>query len=642
MIASLAGLLLVALATLGSGALALACLGVLRTLPRAERLVWSFAAGLGVFGWLLFFPGLLGAISPLALTVYCGLLACGVVLLVQPAPSQAPRKPLRAVEWLLLACIAGALFFDLMEGLSPPADADTLAYHFALPKQFLGAGHIAFVPRAGDGAIPMLVHMSYLAALGIGGERALTLWTMLGGWAAAAFLYVICRRYLDRGWSLAAAAVFLTIPVVIYGGGSGQVETRLALFALGGAMAAAEAVRTGQVRYAVLAGLFAGFFAAGKLTGLLFLPALGCVFLLNRRWLVLGAAFSIAAVIAGAQWYVWNWINTGDPVFPVLFRELGLPDTEIWSRAHDAFYRSVYFRMENPIPHTIWSWIAYPFIATFGLEPGIEGGRTGPGPFFVLLAPFALVAVWRRRAAIATSALAAPALSTVLFFLIWFFSGTSQRTRHLAPFLPAIILCMTVASARFVQYFAAYRGPVAAAIAGTLAVQLGGHATFAAPYVSYVLAGDSREAFLRKSVTNYAPVPWINANLTARDKIFIDQRQLVYLIDVPVFYGHFLAQKLIDISPAARDPALFWRQLRGQGVTHMLIPDAPPESAAALEDFKHRLPLFGRLYEAGCLAAVHTVAAEMFGSRTRTYLSTAPDQKSLLHIARLEPAACGL
>src|SRR6185436_15685191 len=178
----------------------------------------------------------------------------------------------------------------------------TLAYHFALPKQFLDAGHIAFVPRAGDGAIPMLVHMSYLAALGIGGERALTLWTMLSGWAVAGFLYVICRRYLDRGWSLAAAAVFLTIPAVIYGGGSGQVETRLALFALGGAMAAAEAVRTGQLRYAVLAGLFAGFFAAGKLTGLLFLPALGCVFLLNRRWLALGAAFSAAAIIAGVQW----------------------------------------------------------------------------------------------------------------------------------------------------------------------------------------------------------------------------------------------------------------------------------------------------------------------------------------------------
>src|SRR5688572_925543 len=190
MIASLASLALVVLATLGSGAMALTALGVLQTLPRAEQVVWSFAAGLGVFGWLLFFPGLLGAISPHALTVYSCVLACGAVLLARPGPDEAPLKPLRGVEWLLLACIACALLFDLAEGLSPPADADTLAYHFALPKQFLEAGHIAFVPRAGDGAIPMLVHMSYLAALGIGGERALTLWTMVSGWAAAAFLYV--------------------------------------------------------------------------------------------------------------------------------------------------------------------------------------------------------------------------------------------------------------------------------------------------------------------------------------------------------------------------------------------------------------------------------------------------------------------
>jgi 4-amino-4-deoxy-L-arabinose transferase-like glycosyltransferase len=639
-IGSLGGLLLVALATLGSGAMALTGLGVLQTQPRAEQAAWSFAAGLGLFGWLLFFPGLWGAISPHALIVYCCLLACGAVLLARPGPARSPPKPLRPIEWVLLACIACALLLDLAEGLSPPADADTLAYHFALPKQFLAAGHIEFVPRAGDGAIPMLVHMSYLAALGIGGERTLTLWAMLSGWAAAGFLYVVCRRHLDRGWSLTAAAVLLTVPAIIYGGGSGQVEARLALFAFGGAMAAAEALRTGQVRYAVLAGLLAGFFAAGKLTGLLFLPALGCVFLLNRRWLALGAAFSGAAVIAGAQWYVWNWVNTGDPVFPVLFRMLGLPDSEIWTRAHDAFYRAFYFQAENPIPHTVWNWIAYPFIATFGLVPEIEGGRTGLGPFFVLLAPFALAAAWQWRRKIGNSRVAIPALATVLFYSIWFFSGTSQRTRHLVPVLPIAIMCVTAASARLVQYSAAYRTPIAAAVAGTLAMQLAGHATFAAPYVSHVVAGDSRETFLEHAVTGYAPVRWINANLTAKDKVFVDQRQLIYLSDVPVFYGHYLAQTLIDISPAADDPALLWRQLRNQGVTHLLIAGPPPETEAVPAELTRSLPLHGQLYRAACIHAVQTIAAETFKSRTRAFLITAPDQSSDFHVARLDPENC--
>ena len=83
-----------------------------------------------------------------------------------------------------------------MEGIAPPADADTLAYHFTIPKQFLEAGRIEFIPRALEGAIPLIVQMTYVPALGLGGEMALTLWTMATGWAAAALLFVLCRKHL--------------------------------------------------------------------------------------------------------------------------------------------------------------------------------------------------------------------------------------------------------------------------------------------------------------------------------------------------------------------------------------------------------------------------------------------------------------
>ena len=48
---------------------------------------------------------------------------------------------------------------------------------------------------------------------------------MLTGWAPGLLMYAIARRYIDRTWALALLAVFITTPAVLYGGGSGQIET---------------------------------------------------------------------------------------------------------------------------------------------------------------------------------------------------------------------------------------------------------------------------------------------------------------------------------------------------------------------------------------------------------------------------------
>ena len=61
---------------------------------------------------------------------------------------------------------------DLLEGLLPHGDADTLAYHFAMPKLMSETGGIVFTPRAVDGAVPLLIQMTYVPMLLIGGALA--------------------------------------------------------------------------------------------------------------------------------------------------------------------------------------------------------------------------------------------------------------------------------------------------------------------------------------------------------------------------------------------------------------------------------------------------------------------------------------
>ena len=610
---------LVFAASLGAGAAVLAAVGVLGDLRRGEAVAWSFAAGFGVIGWLVFFAAALGHIRWAEMFVLCLVAAAGMILLRHAAPSRGTPASVDGIGRALLCAIAVALFFDVLEGVSPPADADSLTYHFALPKQFLAAGRLEFVPRAGEGLVPLLPQMTYLLALGLGGEQALTLWTMASSWMVSALMFVLCRHHLSLNWSLAAALIFLTTPAVLYGGGSGQVEVRLTLFALAGAFAAGDAVHKGRIGYAVLAGLMAGFYAGSKYFGLLFAVACALPLFARRRWFPRTLVYGLAVLVAGFQWYGWNWYYTGDPVFPALYAFLDIPDSALWDQEHNAYFWDVFIGAESTVPANLFWFLRYPIQATLDPVAVFESRRTGFGPYGLLVLPFAAAGVWRFRRRLLSSRLTAPAVIAFVFYTLWFFSGTSQHIRHLLPVYAVLIMCLTVAASRWAEGRQLHR-PLAAAVGLTILVQLGGHGVFALNYARYVFSDETREAFLRRNVTRFEPVPWINANLTGNDRILLRQTQLVYLLEVPHYSAHAITQILVDHSPRARDAKRFLEQLKARGITHLLLAQkVSPETGTIIDtgDENFRFWTFAEtLRRAGCASIVKTFEIRSIGSRT--------------------------
>jgi hypothetical protein len=619
------------LACLGLGVVMLRTLGVLREFDRGEAAAWAFALGLGGLGWLLFFLGAVGGFSDPWLAGLLVLCSLGLWSFRGIPAGEGDARRFGIWGWLLIAVLLVALGFDFLEGLSPPADADTMAYHFDLPKRFLMEGRLFFVPRAMDGAIPMLVHMTYVPALGLGGEKALTLWAMVSGWGASALLYVLARRWLDQRWSLTVALVYLTLPAVIYGGGTGQVEVRNALFAMVGAVAVAEARRTGELRYAMLAGIGAGLFMAGKLTGLQFVLACGLVLIVQRRWFVQGAVFGLAALAAGGQWYGWNWWHSGDPLFPVLY---GLVDYKIpgsWDAEHQAELWRFIREEERAVPNNFAWMIAYPFVATLAGKPVFESGRTGLGPFVLIVLPFVLAGIWRFRARLRNSPLTTVAAVMVVFYVVWFLAGSSQRIRHLVPVFPLVLLCGTVAAERWATARDSLH-PLAAAMALVLGMQAGGHLVFSVKFARHVFSGESRDAFLTHNLNGFESVRWINAHLTRNDRLFLYLRWLNFHIDVPIHYGHTTQDATIDISDRAADPHRFLDQLRAQGITHLLMPDSDSSGPA------RGLHLWKEALTSGCLTEVATTTATAVGSRTLG--SDSPPSTSTHHILKIAGRDC--
>src|SRR5688572_27149514 len=245
------------LASLGFG-LAVLRLARYETEPGVLRLGMALGLGAGCIGWLGFWIGVAGAFRPVA---FGGVVAAGLLLLWLRRGDLALARGDRfdRITVVLLAALSVSLFIDLLEAFAPAGDVDTMAYHFALPKQFLQQHRVFFVPLAVEGAVPLLMHMTYAQAMALGGEQAVQLWLLITQIALLATLYGVARRWLDRDWSLALVLVLNVTPAMIYGGGTGHVETRTALFMLIAVIAATDSVARRDVGAAIVAGLAAGF-----------------------------------------------------------------------------------------------------------------------------------------------------------------------------------------------------------------------------------------------------------------------------------------------------------------------------------------------------------------------------------------------
>ena len=621
-------------ACVGFGTVVLRGFGVIGDLSPGERLTWSFAIGYGVVGWLLFFMGVAVLFQPAALT---GLLIAGVLGLVAlwgiPAVAAKPKDSSRwgLFDGVLIAALAAALVFDLAEGLAPPADADTLAYHFALPKLFIEVGRLVFIERAMDGAVPLLNQMTYIPVLALGGEKALTLWAMTSGWGATALLYTVSRRFLDRRWSLAIAIIFLTTPAVVYGGGSGQVEVRNAMFVMVAAFSVARAVTTGHLRHAGLAGLAVGFFMAGKYIGLLFALACGIAILFQRQWFRHGLVLTAIAFVAGGQWYLWNYIHAGDPFFPMLYGVLDYSAVSFWNAEHHAGLQKLFEEFERGVSTNVLWLMIYPFVATFSGLRQFESIRTGLGPFIMLALPFALAGAWQFRDRLRNHPLLIVVVIAVLFYSLWFLIGSSQRVRHLTPVLPLALLALTFAAHRWAQNRSQIK-PLMAAVVVTLGFQLAGHGVFGLNYVRHVVSGETRQAFLQRNVHSYRVATWVNANLTQTDRLYSIYRHLNYLLDVPYYYAHVQQEGVIDIRPEADNSRRFLEQIDNLGISHLLVGGDP-----ALVTPTNGLLQWRPLLAANCLDMVSEIETLSIGSRA---LGTAVPGKA--YILKRNAAACSL
>ena len=228
--------------------------------------------------------------------------------------------------------------FYLFSTMAPPLDGDTLHSYLDVPRQFIEAGGIVPLPYELHSHLPLNIQMLSILALTLAGDE---LAQMLAGFTMAAagalVVFALGRRYVSRDVGMLAALIFLSMNVTQLLVPTAKVNLGWAFLDLMAVYAVARwGLETAHERRwllpaGVLSGLALGTFYSAAFTALLL--GMGIVVVSWKmgavRVLRNTAIYSLPVLLLGAPWLARNWVDVGNPVFPVLNPLFGIPPVEL-------------------------------------------------------------------------------------------------------------------------------------------------------------------------------------------------------------------------------------------------------------------------------------------------------------------------
>jgi len=262
-----------------------------------------------------------------------------------------------------LFVLGGVLLINAAMGFFPPLAFDSMEYHLFAPAVYVRQGELVFLKNNVYANFPQLVEMQYAGAMALTGS---TYAGAIYGKLLNGLLFLVAVSGTGRlvkqvtgsdGGTLAAMVILAASPRLLVMANRAFVEIPYLYFVLCTVICAgwavAPAVRqendgwTG-LQGGVLTGIFAGFAFSTKYPAfpLLVLPAATVVlagrYVMDERIkpAVSGAVLLVVtALTVASPWLIRNAVNTGNPVYPLLYSVLdGEPLTDQnaarWRAAH--------------------------------------------------------------------------------------------------------------------------------------------------------------------------------------------------------------------------------------------------------------------------------------------------------------------
>jgi hypothetical protein len=310
------------------------------------RAVVALGLGLGLLQFVPFLLGVAGVLSVTSLRIALALLALALVrdlVAVARALVDALRALRRPDGWtlaLLLVLLPPTILTGLL-AITPSIDADGLSYHLAVPKRWLDAGSLVYLPTYPYSNMPMGIEMLFGIGLVLGGDVTAKLLHFGVGLATAAALFAGARQLGGRLSGAAAAVLYLVGPAgALAVLGWGYLEGIIAFAMVSAVIAWIAWYQTRELGWLRCACLLAGISVSFKVTSALLPIAFGALTLFvlwdalkrgeRENAVGVGEFLVLAAlvVLPVLPWFVRSALLTGNPFFPLF---VGLIPTRDYS-----------------------------------------------------------------------------------------------------------------------------------------------------------------------------------------------------------------------------------------------------------------------------------------------------------------------
>jgi hypothetical protein len=532
---------------------------------------------LGSVGTIYFLLGLAGYVgsSLLNLFVAISLVAATVFFLTAFVGALSETNWVGRVFWLSIFII---LVVEIILCLVPPTARDELTHHLAIPKLYAQAGQIIEVPMAPYAYYPMLLDMLYTPWVYWGYDSVPKLIHGLFGFLTGLSLYAYLSRRMNAVYGLLGFFFFISVPSVLRLSHWAYVDLGTTFYTTAALLCMLRwHEEKGRGRWLLMAALSAGFAVATKPNG--FVAWLLLFFLF--AWLSVRKneqahdrifseciLFAVVGALPFLPWLAKNWLQTGNPFFPLLG---GFFAAKTGVGGNDASYVSlgVFAKRELLYGESWWQITTLPLrLFFFGRDDDPQYFDGVLGPSLILLLPWAFKGKWLEEKKLLMS-------FALLFFLYALFL-VDLRARYVLPIVPPMVILFTYGV--FNVYLRikqpAYLFAVLFGFAACNSYYLWRYFQDVAP-LGYVIGRETREAYLARALPEYPAFRYVNRELSPATKIyllFVGRR--VYHCEREYFHdGGDLPGFLLRTIREAKDPVDIARQLKAKRLTHLLVRD---------------------------------------------------------------------
>jgi hypothetical protein len=529
---------------------------------------------LGIVATIYFLLGLAGYVGSLILNLFVAgsLVAAAIYFVNAWIGVLGVAHGIGRVLWLSILFILG---IQVVLCLVPPTARDELTHHLAIPRLYADAGRIIEVPIAPYSYYPMLLDMLYTPWVHWGYDFVPKLIHGLFGFLTGLSIYAYLSGRMNAVYGLLGFFFFISLPAVLRLSHWAYVDLGTAFYTTG-ALLCLFRWREEKTRsqWLVMAALSAGFAVASKPNGLVGWLVIFLLFVWVsvreterdlRRILTEFALFSAVGVLPFLPWLAKNWLQTGNPFFPLL--AWFFPMKAGMEAGASYVSLGIFAKRELLYGENAWQIAALPLrLFIFGRDDDPQYFDGVLSPSLILLLPWAFKGKWLDEKKLLIS-------FTVLLLLYTLFL-VDLRVRYILPIVPPLVILLTYGI--FNVYLRirkpAYLFAALVSFAAFNGYYLWRYVQEVSP-LGYITGQESRSAYLTRLLPEYPAFQFINGELPPTTKIYLlFAGRRTYHCKREYFHdGGELPGFLLDAIRSAKEPADIGRRIKTKQLTHLLV-----------------------------------------------------------------------